>query len=233
MSVLKTCQLEVSGPHYNSLIIVLAASFYSWPHSGHRLDWNRNRLMGLCGFLKDCFFLQHLLSEVLHSPSSFFTSGTTDIFCLRFLMEAQLGALIKVEILNASHSEGTEWNMGLISYHSGRFSRAAAGDFFFLGGGLYLGLLGLKVSLRVPDSMSPMLVHRSAASPRQKSPLSSTYRLRLIFPVRREGCVPQVPVLCACRVVALLFWLVLFLEQRGKKYSTGVPSNCLQPLNVF
>lgn len=53
-------------------------------------------------------FLQHLLSEVLHSPSSFFTSGTTDIFCLRFLMEAQLGALIKVEILNASHSEGTE-----------------------------------------------------------------------------------------------------------------------------
>lgn len=40
-------------------------------------------------------------------------------------MEAQLDVLIKVEILNASHSEGTEWNMRLIRNHSGGLSLAA------------------------------------------------------------------------------------------------------------
>lgn len=96
--------------------------------------------------------------------------------------------------------------MGLISYHSGRFSRAAAGDFFFLGGGAIFRSVRIESITKGWLSVCWfMLVHRSAASPRQKSPLSSTYRLRLIFPVRREGCVPQVPVLCACRVVALLF----------------------------
>lgn len=63
----------------------------------------------------------------------------------------------------------------------------------------------------------------------QKSSLSSTYELRLIFPVRREGSVLQVPVLCACRAIALLCHLIgaVFRTEREENHSTGVPFSCL------
>lgn len=46
-------------------------------------------------------------------------------------MAAQLDVLIKVEILNASHSENTEWNMSLISRLGDEISWAAGVFFFF------------------------------------------------------------------------------------------------------
>lgn len=53
-------------------------------------------------------------------------------FSLFFLMAAQLDVLIKVDILNASRSENTEWNMRLISRFGDEFLWAAGVFFFFL-----------------------------------------------------------------------------------------------------
>lgn len=72
-----------------------------------------------------------------------------------FLMAAQLDVLIKVEILNASHSQNTEWNMRLISHLGDEFLWAAGVFFFFLM--LFLDPLGK--SSRLPDSLNPSLVH--------------------------------------------------------------------------
>lgn len=50
----------------------------------------------------------------------------------------------------------------------------------------------------------------------QKSPLSSSFKLRLIFPVRKEASVLQVPVFCVCWAVDLLCHLIgaVFRTQR-------------------
>lgn len=67
-------------------------------------------------------------------PSPSCSTNACDFFSpplFFFLMAAQLDVLIKVEILNASHSQNTEWNMRLISHLGDEFLRAAGVFFFF------------------------------------------------------------------------------------------------------
>lgn len=81
---------------------------------------------------------------LLFLPPLPFPSCQTPVW--NFLMQAQLDMLIKVEILNASHSEDTEWSMRLIRSHSGVFFQPVGNLgtfflFFFFWEGGYLGPL--------------------------------------------------------------------------------------------
>lgn len=85
-------------------------------------DKSRTGTYGRCSVLKGHF---------IQPSSSLLPTNVCDLFSPFFLMAAQLDVLIKVEILNASHSENTEWNMRLISRLGSEFSQEAGVVFFF------------------------------------------------------------------------------------------------------